>query len=154
MKIIIKKIFKAVGSRMTYLLVGLSFSVVVIAVNAAVTITSTDAISGSTLTKAKWDAMVNDLENIRDEVNGQAIECTTKSAPVQSCSGDACNGSVNCDAGWVMTGGGCLANMHCWYEYLEYSFPTSDNTGWQCSTTYSGCSGSFFPGTVYARCCR
>lgn len=147
MKIVIKKILRAIGSRMTYLLIGLSFSVVVIAVNAAVTITSTDAISGSTLTKAKWDAMVNDLENIRDEVNGQAIECTTKSALMTSCSGEMCAGSVYCDTGWLMTGGGVNARMYDWWEYLMESYPI-DN-GWHGGQTIDSQYG-----TVYVRCCR
>ncbi|MDO8260507.1 MAG: hypothetical protein Q7T50_03370 [Candidatus Magasanikbacteria bacterium] len=70
MKNIIKKVLKTIGSRMTYLLVGLSFSVVVIAVNAAIPWTNVPSRgAGQTLTSADWNAMVNDLNSLRAAVD-------------------------------------------------------------------------------------
>lgn len=63
------KIFRFFTSRMVYFIFGLSFSVLVIAVNAAVTINSGTVTSGEMLTAARWNTMVNDLIGIRDEVN-------------------------------------------------------------------------------------
>lgn len=68
MKNNIIKIFGVVGSRLIYVIIGLSFSVLVIAAKATVTITATPATSGGTLSTAKWDAVVNDLNHINANI--------------------------------------------------------------------------------------
>lgn len=148
MKIIIKKILRAIGSRMTYLLIGLSFSVVVIAVNAAIPWTNVPTrSSGQTLTSSDWNAMKSDLDSLRTAVDGQAIECVTKTASMSTCGAGWCNGTVDCDAGWIMTGGGFLSSQYDTYRTVGFSYPTVN--GW-----YSAQQTDSRRGTVYVRCCR
>jgi len=68
MKNFIKKITKIFGSRLIYLIVGLSFSILVLVARATVTINSSFATGGETLTTTKWNAVVNDLNNINSNI--------------------------------------------------------------------------------------
>lgn len=83
MKNIIKKVLKTIGSRMTYLLVGLSFSVIVIVVNAAVTVNSTHVSPGSALSSTQWNTLVDDVSNIASGENATflVIHSQTNSVP-------------------------------------------------------------------------
>ena len=157
MKILIGKIFRAIGSRMTYLIIGLSFSVVVIAVNAAIPWTNVPTrSSGQTLTSTDWNAMKTDLDSLRTAVDGAASGFTTCMTKVSTSNSynPAGDGrfwaTVNCDPGWTMTGGGCMVNDGCWSRLLAQSYPTVN--GWACAQQTSMCD-SLGPYT-YVRCCR
>lgn len=64
------KFIKFLSSRMTYLLIGLSFSVLVIAVNAAIPWVNVPTKStGQTLSSTEWNAMVDDLNSLRTAVD-------------------------------------------------------------------------------------
>ena len=63
----IKNFFKILISRFVYLLVGLSFAVAIIIVQAA--ISSTTVTSGSPLTAARWNTMIADLTNLDSRIS-------------------------------------------------------------------------------------
>lgn len=127
MKKLLIKFLRAISSRMTYLLVGLSFSVIIIAVNAAVTLTSSNATTGETLTAAKWNAIITDLQSLRDEVNSGSGPVYI--SPVQIASGSGTQSWATYDASLLVPAnakavilegrgqmggpdcGGCYANM-------------------------------------------
>ncbi len=142
---------------MSYFILGLSFSAFVIAVNAAVTINSGTVGSGTMMTAGMWNTMVNDLNGIRNEVNGMAVGFTTCMTKTSTDGGSNTAGdgwlwsTVDCDPGWTMTGGGCLVNQYCWTQLLRMSYPTAN--GWYCGQTINGCDWSKRP-HVYVRCCR
>jgi len=173
MKILIKKILKAVGSRMTYLLVGLSFSVIIIAVNAAMPAIGTPTVTtGSTLTSAGWNTMKTDLDNLKTAVDSvchsDGTNCPPSTSGFTTCvtktsSGGGTNtagwgtyySTVNCDTGWTLTGGGCTVNEWCWTHLMEQNYPIAN--GWYCSQPVANDCGNAALGrypTAYAICCH
>ena len=66
MKNLFKKVFKTFSSRLLYLIVGLSFAVAIIIVQAA--ISSTNVTGGTPLTSVRWNTMVADLGSLDTRV--------------------------------------------------------------------------------------
>lgn len=77
-----KKIVKFIASRLTYLLIGLSFSIVVIFVNAAVISTPVPTGALTPLTADRWNQMVSDLNSIQTEVTNIDTTVTSLDAAI------------------------------------------------------------------------
>jgi len=112
MKKVFNKMLKAISSRMVYFIAGLSFSAIVIAVNAAMPPISTPtAALNSPLTSANWNLMKQDLENLKTETDNLNAAIASNSSVVTERTASAVvwrwpTATANCLSNEIVVGGG------------------------------------------------
>ena len=146
-----KKLSKTVIFRVVYIFLGSILVLTIITAYAAVPPTLPTVTSGAPLTSALWNDLTNGVNNLQISLSNLSISCARRTASVSGSQYEAV--SVSCNAGEIMTGGGCfgsgIVSGTPGRGKIVYSYPSSSNT-WACKHNMDNA----YTLTAYVVCCK
>jgi len=156
-KVVLNNTLKLINSQKKYLIVGLIFFVVIVSVNAAVTINSGPVVSGEVLAVSRWNTMVGDLENTANEIAERGFfkvtsVCYGDQTPYCSYAANNYYLDIMCPSDFpVVVGGDCIYSDKAMTVYPSLGRSTSgeilNNSTFRCYFWHDG--NARFKGVAY-----